>query len=143
MNLRNIIPKTYNKFGFAKIRFFFEQTKFSRGKKWKNKKDSRCEVSQRLPFCYKRVLLVVIYVAIYGVFHEAGDGHWTDTTGNWGDEGGLRCDIVEVDVTTDFAGLRVEGSADIDDGCASLDHILLDELRTTDGRDEDVSLRCD
>ena len=78
-----------------------------------------------------------------GVAHEHGDGHWADAARVRRDFPGDRLHGGEVDITHEPVALLGGGivdsiDADIDHGCARLDHVGLDELGHAHRRDDDV-----
>ncbi len=84
----------------------------------------------------------------YGVAHEHGDGHGTDSSGNGCDLGGFGSDIIVVYITNEaeaaFAGGVFDSvNAYVNDDGSRFDHVFGDESGFSNRGDEDVGLTGD
>ena len=95
------------------------------------------------PFVICNLSLEFAEEALYGVFHEAGDGHRTYASRNRGDYRCLRLYRGIVDVTAELAGLRIAVYSDVDDNRSFRNHVGSHKLWTAYGNNKDFRIACD
>ena len=87
-------------------------------------------------------MLELILRRFYGIVHEHGDGQKAYAAGYGRYGAGYFFGVFKVHVADELFGSDAV-DADVDDGCARLDHVSGDEVRPADCRYEDVSRAAD